>query len=424
MKHINVILVFDWIVIILGMSYGVSMLMQVFCVVPSVGNILPYTAFLVFSHVLRFGMRISFFKLISTYKLLLLLWFIYIFDFVQAMFLDSKSTGTAFSRIVISVFYLSYLFNVYKEKGYEYLIKPYIGYALYNVVAIMLMAILILLGVSWQQNPLSVHEYALLGNHHEYSYHFFPYFLCMASEFHEISIFPFFPGLTGLAHEPHVIMFTITPGIFFLYTKINSNLYKILLIASFVFIFLETLSTTAILCVGGVFLSHLSWQLLYNKQQKYAFATVLVIGIALPLLYNTINTLIQVATMKMEGSSSDYSQNMLSYIVTWTDIFGYGNYPSSEGEYADGVHIGLITGLMDIILYISLILMTLKLTLAKDEYAHYMGLGFMYFLVHGLKLGYNMFVYSLFEYLILMLCIYCMNQKNIYYKESNASDGI
>ena len=117
-----------------------------------------------------------------------------------------------------------------------------------------------------------------------------------------------------------------------------------------------------------------------------------------------------------EGGSKDYSAAMLSYVLHPSFIFGYGNVPPALGEKVLSYDIGLCSSFFDILFFIMLVILSFRAFRSNDEYVKYIGLGSLYFSIHGLKMAYQLFGYP---YLVFML--FCLSMaKNIKKKRVKA----
>lgn len=424
---------FDYIVIILGMSYGISILSQLFYV-PGLGMVVPLCSFCVIAHIIRFGLRFPVLKKIINTPLFLLFFSIILLDFIQALFNVNSGGNIANSsaRIIYHLFYFSYIYNVFIGGGFNYLIKPYVGYSLYNIVVIVLMSFLIFIGIPWQQNQLGTNVQLLLEdmNDGEGAVYYFPYFVSIVADYHQYSIFPSLPGVTGLSHEPNVIMWIVTPALFMFFAYKNRPSVKWFYIISFVFLLLETFSTTAVLCVVAVFAVHIFW-LSIKKRTFYFIIPILIAVMIIPFFFeDEIQLIREIVTLKTSldssmSGSSDYGRKMFNYLFSFDRVFGYGNLPRSTGDVwepvleSDGA--GILTCIMDVSLYITLLYRSLKMTLSKNTGSHFIGLGFMYLLLHWLKHNYLIFGYPFLSYFIIM--VFFASQKKILLVK-NANDVV
>ena len=410
-------LIFDWVVIILGMCYGVSIVSQVFYV-PSLGMVVPLCSFMVLSYLIRFGLQFPVANIVKT-PIYCLFFIIILLDLLQALF-HINSGGNFFNasgRVVYQFFFFSYVYNVYKEKGYDSFIKPYIGYALYNVCAIVLMALLILAGLSWMHNPLN-ESVQILAEDIEGAgggqLYYFPYYISVVAEYHLYSLFPLLPGITGLSHEPHVIMWVITPPLIMALAYKTSGFRKSLFILFFIFILLETFSTMALLCIVPIVLFHILWK---GRSSGKLISALLIITLFLSVVLvayitfkDEISIITEVVSQKASkgDGSHDYSSSMLGYITSFDTLFGYGNLPTATGDIwqptLEHQSIGFISGILDICLYLILFSKSFKMAWLNNKAGHFIGLGGMYLLLHGLKVNYLVFGYPLFAYFIIIIC--------------------
>ena len=77
MKKLNLTTIFDWIVIILEICYGISMLMHVFYLVPAIGMLLPLTSLMVICQLVRFGTKVRIINFAFKNPIVSIFFFIY-----------------------------------------------------------------------------------------------------------------------------------------------------------------------------------------------------------------------------------------------------------------------------------------------------------------------------------------------------------
>jgi len=400
--------IFDWIVVIFEITYSIAIPMHIFFITPIVKGMMALMFFSLFSHVIRFGFRFSIFSIKLRNWPLFLLILILLLDIFQAALLgDLNKTGYVGCLLLNNIFFLSYLNNLLREKReFDYALEPYLGYSLYNIFVIVIVTFLILAGFPWESNMLTddirVLEEDMAGG----ATYYFPYFLSIAADYHPIRIFGQLPGLSGLSHEPHIIMWIITPAVIMGFTNIKHKLIKTILIFVYIFIAVNSMSSMNLVCV----LILVTFQAIWMTARSHNIWNLLFLTLLITLILFVFNEILDTVFLqvisKFESSGSkDYTSDMLKYIISFKGLFGYGNFPPSSGQYAVGESAGIITGLLDITLYVVLIYRSFILSISGEVKKHYLGLGFMYFLLHGLKLNYMLIIYPFFTYMIFLLCI-------------------
>lgn len=397
----------DWAVIIIMSTYGLALTGTYTIDVVSKG--FPYNLFLFISffHLVRFGLKFDFFFLLKKRTILILFFLIYMLDIFQAcLFHTLDKISRIFFLTLTALVFMSYLFNTYNfhrkrgNNGLEGILYPYKGYVIYNLAVILLMFILIIMGVPYQLNPLG-DDVMLISGHSEWNLdHYFPYYLCMTMFFH--NIFPI-PTLTGLSHEAHVIMFVITPGVFFLLGMKSKWKYAVL--GAYLFTLIETTSTTAIICALVVLLMEIVRSAIIKKQYALLLGAI-VIGSVCVWLFSDLLSIVNMQVLyKLEGQddSGATSQSMLGYLFSFRDLWGMGNFPKEYGLDLNGQSAGIITGLLDLFLYMKLWSVALKCLLISDRQINYVGLGILYFLLHVAKVAYLSFSYLYFAFIVFIV---------------------
>lgn len=401
--------VIDWIVIIIMSTYGLALTGTYTIDVVSKG--FPYNLFLFISffHLVRFGLKFNFFFLLKKKTTLILFFLIYAIDVFQAGLFHTLDGTFRIFFISLTVFvFMSYLFNVYnfykrrKCNGLEGVLRPYKAYVIYNLGVILLMFILIMIGIPYELNPLG-DDVMLISGHSEWNLdHYFPYCLCITMFFH--NIFPI-PTLTGLSHEAHVIMFVITPGVFFLLSMKSKWKYAIL--GAYLFTLIETTSTTAIVCATAVFLMELVRSAIVKKKYDILLGTIFIGCVAVWLFSEFLSIVNAQVLYKLEGQddSGATSQSMLEYLFSFRDIWGMGNFPKEYGLDLRGQSAGIITGFLDLFLYIKLWSVAFKCLLSRDVKINFIGLGCVYFFLHMSKLAYMSFSYLYFTFMLFVVVV-------------------
>jgi hypothetical protein len=405
----------DWIVIILELTYGISILMQIFFIIPGIKAAIALLLFVFFAHIIRFKLNFPVFSKIPRSFLLSIFFIILLLDVIQSAFFANslQKTGLVTCLAFNHLLFVSYLYNLYKETGsFSYVLKPYVGYSLYNVAVIMITAVLILIGLSWQQNMLTNDIHILGDNIEGGAKYYFPYFLSIAADYHPFRIFSQLPGLSGLSHEPHIIMWIITPPLIMTLLFKSRKNFKIILILIYIFIAMNSMSTINVACILVVLVFQAIWMAFNAKGRKYLFLLCAFLAIVLIAGYEFIDIIYLQSVSKFESSGSmDYTSDMITYITSWSSVFGHGNFPPSTGTYKIGESAGILTSLLDVTLYVSLVYKSIRLMFSTSNDKHYFGLGFLYFLLHGLKVNYLVFSYPFFTYLLFLMSL--TSDKNI-----------
>lgn len=400
---------FDCIIVTLEICMSISIVMQLYYI-PGLGYWFPLTIILLIAHFIRFRMSLDIINIILANKLLGLIILIKFFDFFQCWLFRKEFDLilTTLLSLINSFFFLSYLYNMYMKssKPFDYVVKPYLGYSLYNIVTIVIVTFLILARLPWMMNPLSSNIGILAEDIEGGGLYFFPYFLSVAAEYHHYAIWGGLPGLTGLSHEPHVIMFIITPAFFFLFKYKHSVRVRTFLIVSYLFIWLNSFSTMSMLCVLAVYFLHLLWLGLRRRKFSYLLMSITVVGLVYFIWHDTIDFVLNIIDAKTKNTDSTSSltdsSNMLKYILSFNGFLSYGNYAPKSGFHMTNESAGFVTGILDVYLYLLMIINSIKLAFSRINSYHYVGLGFIYFLIHGFKLGSQIFAYPFFTYMVFL----------------------
>lgn len=405
-------IILDWLVIILEITYSMSILMQVFFIIPGLKPAIALLLFAFVMHIIRFGFRFNFLSIIAKDSILILFFLIFVFDILQSLiFSDFNVIGLAVAQMFNYMVFLSYLCNIYKEnRSLKDIIMPYIGLSLYTVVSVVILALLIIVGLPWEVNMLMDNVRVLEEDISGGGTYYFPYFISLAADYHHIRIFGQLPGITGFFHEPHVIMFFITPALLLWFLlKPKKNIIMIMLCVYF-FIALNSMSSFNMVCITITAAIQALWMTRDSKNLKYLLVLSLMISIAAYVGYEIMNNVsLQILSKFGKGDSYsgslDYSSNMLKYIVSFDSLLGYGNRPPTTGEYIAGVSAGVLTGVLDVLLLLMICFRLPKLIFSSSYNKHYLGLSITYFVMHGMKCNYLLFSYPLFLYILYILTL-------------------
>lgn len=412
--------IFDWIVIWILVTSGMSVIQIYTHEMFSTNRDYTLLAFALPFHFLRFGVKFPLLTVISKTPILLLFFCIYFMDWLQILMIQGLTLGSGLSGATlrpIGMFLLmSYLYNMYREarksnqEGLTSILRPMIGYSIYNIFVVVVMFLLIAVGFSWQVNEVG--DALLFGGHKEWNLpQYFPYYLCVVADYHH-GLFPI-PTLMGLSHEPHVLMFMTTPAFIFLF--VMKNKWKYLMFIPFVFMLGETASTMAILAFGVIVILELLW----SGEKKMLLIAVFFIILS-GYLYQIFGDYLELIQSQIEHKTSggddskETSLRMLQYLFSFSNLFGMGNNPNDYGFYLKGRSAGIITTSLDLLLYISMAWTAVKAFLRRERNIHYWGLGLLYFLIHGTKISYMLFSYPYFAFFVLMTALL---QKRLYAKK-------
>jgi hypothetical protein len=166
------------------------------------------------------------------------------------------------------------------------------------------------------------------------------------------------------------------------------------------------MSSTNVVCILVVLFFQLLWMTLSSRDMKNLMLLIVFLVGVVVAGYEVLDSVyFQVASKFDSSGSRDYSSDMLKYVVSFDSFLGYGNFPLETGSYKTGETAGILTGIMDIVLYALLFIKTIKLVFSSSHSKHYFGLGFLYFLMHGMKVNYLLFLYPFFSYMIFLMIL-------------------
>lgn len=403
---------FDAFVIIVQVSYGLSMVMIWTVANIPIGYGINLFLFMFISYLLRFGVRFQIGKLIKSSKLLSLFLFIYIFDILQnAVLLNPVAFPRLFLFLDIILF-IEYLYACYIEqgnRGYARITEPYLVYSVYNVLVVILLFFFIILGIlSITDNPLE-ENILIKDNLDAGGGYFFPGHISIVTrEARSLSDFGI-PMITGLSHEPHVLAYLIFPSLFLLLYKIPNKIYLITLCYILYFsVAILGQSSTAILVLSATVFLDIIWR---TKGKNGIITVLLLLGLIAIIILKSRTVIDLVQTMvfdkiSTETGSLDYSASMLDYVLSPSNIIGTGNIPNATGSAVKSQDVGFITCILDIFFYVFLCIESFRLYRSREAKYHFIGLAVIYFSLHTLKMSYLTFSYPYSAFIIFCLCVF------------------
>lgn len=393
----------DWFVIIVEVTFWISI---TYCVLFDNLPLHPYISLIFFQfifHLLRFGIKIRLFSLVKNSFLVQAFFAVILIDVIQNLIFYDSTLGIAI--LINSTLFMNYLCNMYLEKkSLESLIAPYNFYCSYNAITSLVIFLLFVIGFPYDINEVT-DSYSLLKDNalHNVVY-YFPHYLAIASDYHPgIG----FPVVSGLSHEPNVIMYILIPSFFFMLGMVNRNFSKFVLYFVILVMLGETTSTTAILLfMLCVFIDALWNSMYFHKYQQLYVIAIFALAF-IYLLYDYFEAIYNLVNMKVnnEDDSGGTSTSMLAYLLYPDGLIGTGNFPTEYGLQLKNHSAGLLVGLMDLIIFISFLYQSLRLIINKSYYFHYIGLGCFYFILHSLKGSYMTFWHPILPFMILILVI-------------------
>jgi hypothetical protein len=118
----------------------------------------------------------------------------------------------------------------------------------------VLTALLVIIGLPWEINMLTDNVRILGEDIAGGAEYYFPYFLSIAANFHPIQIFGNLPGLTGFNPMSHILLWMIiSPALLMGLLYKSSKRIKKVLAFSYLFIALNSMSSTNVVCILVVF---------------------------------------------------------------------------------------------------------------------------------------------------------------------------
>lgn len=410
----------DYLVIILEISYNLSILKVITFDVINIPINIGLVLFMIICFFIRFKNYNGIDKYLGSYifKGLILL---YLVDVFQSIILGRLDGFGHLVYLINSFFFFCYLCKLYIGTGenLSVCLKPYYLYCYYNVFVILLAVLLIGIGaISATSNLMA--ENSLISTHTDLGgEHYFPGYLSLSTQDARILADYDIPMLTGLSHEPHVLNYLIIPCFFFVQSYIKSFFVKVLNYFLFGSILVVAMSSTAIICFLITIIIDSVYSIIISKNKGSLFALIAIVILIIVFGSNLVELIQQEVVAKATSDNSQslgFTSAMLYYIVTPSGLFGYGNLPPEFGYKISSFNIGIITSIMDLVFYGTVLFLTFKLIFTKDNATHYIALGIMYFLLHNLKVNIMCVSYPYFIFIVSILVIISTNSKTKHVK--------
>lgn len=364
--------------------------------------------------------------IIKSHKWVVVIFFsTYIFDVLQNLTIDFIHAIVRLFFFVNILIFIEYVCGMYYysdgyKKDLKYITTPLVYFSLYNVIAILLSIILLIIGsISIDDNILSdnilIHDNYIKGQ--TYS---FPGYLSLVLHSSSRALISFgIPALSGLMHEPHVLFYLIGSGFFLILDRCKNFKLTVAVLLLFLISLIASSSTTAVIVFSLCLLLDLIWNTLVYKRISILVHYLLLTIVAFLLidsLYGEIaESMFNLFYSKFEGegvSSKEASSSMINYVLSPSGIVGMGNMPKGDFDYhLDKMNIGLLTSLLDFSLFISILFISIKNIISKNRHLHYIGMSVLYYLLHNMKLAFQGFSYVYMSYMVL-LCVLSLNLVN------------
>ncbi len=409
--------IIDWFVIILNVSYYLTIVkVYSFDLLP----IQPFIGLLLFTTIcyyIRFKKRSV--PIISRgHNIVLITFFlIYFFDIIQCSIRDPLSSLLRLITALDIYMFCAYIYQLWNTKmnfsdNVQNISKPYLIFCLYNVVVVLIVAVLTLTGIiNSSSNPIESNSLTKVNVESGQTY-CFPYYLSLTTESYRILGSFGLKMITGLTHEPHVFCFLILPSFFLILAKRNIAKIRYMLYFVYFFVFIVNFSTTALIALSVVFSMEMIWLIIVRRKMSAIIPIVVLIFLLFTYGGTFIELMSDEVTRKTVDSTSsmEYSARMLKYITNPRFILGSGNMPH-DLVHNPNADIGFVTFLLDAVFVIYLCFAVIKMIFNKDNSTHYVGIACLYLLLHSAKTNMLDFNYPYFAMFVFFIAMYSNSPK-------------
>lgn len=401
----------DWLVIILNVSYHLTMVkVYTFDLLP----LQPFITLLFFTAICYiFRFKSASLKISRKQNLILIVFFsIYFFDVLQCMVWEPLSALLRLITAIEIFIFLAYLYQLWNiNESYadnvSRITKPYVYFCLYNVAVVLIVAFLSFSGIiNPESNPIGPNSLTKVDAESGQIY-YFPYYLSLTTSSFRILGSMGLPMITGLTHEPHVFCFLVLPSLFLILAYREWGNIKYAIYFVYFLVFIINFSTTALMALSAVLFTEMMWLITKKRRMSAIIPAVVVIALFVMYAGEIIDLMSDEVVRKTVDSTSsmEYSTRMLKYMISPHFILGSGNMPHDLQHNANA-DIGLITFLLDAVLVLYIVYTAVKMTLSRNERVHYIGMACMYLLIHSTKTNMLNFNYPYFALFMFVMAVF------------------
>jgi hypothetical protein len=327
-------------------------------------------------------------------------------------------------NFIIFIFYLNNLFVVNRLKGnprqdflivFEKLNSQYINFSLFQIILVIVSVILVFNNIIPLLGTNIDHLYPeLIGDNVSNGTQYFmtgwSSMLTTRIRLESFNIGTF----TGWTHEPHVFTYLTIPTLFFLLSKYYLQKNKVIIVFLLFFVVcILSFSVTSLLAILLVVL--LKSITKFTDFLLIIFIVfifyILFVEVDIPILNNIYDLLYK--KLFDDTSSADYTSNKIMQILIPQSAFGDGVLLLSNNLNKSA---GIISSLLYMTFYSVLIIKIYSVINSKNYKFSLIGMGFMYFFLHGFKLSSSVFVMPYTVYMLTLFTIFYIhifkNNKN------------
>lgn len=372
--------------------------------------------------IIRFNGRISFDLSLLRFPPFIIFFLLLFFQLISGFIKQEINYIGAPIVFAINFFvFIIYINNFYKEQlklrdpfdSFIRINSPYLFFALFNVSLVIIAALLFSFNIlsSFTNNINDLYPNLLGSNVESGTLYYMPSWLSIQTYNSRLGFN--FGNLMGWTHEPHVFGNLVFPAFFLFLAKYINHKFKFYLISIlFGISFLISFSVTSFVVLSIIFVV----KLVYEKKFKLILLLISILLIAFVAIEKSevIDKMLFQVFLKFtdDTSSLDYSVNKLEYILIPNKIFGDGVMLLSNSEMKDA---GFFSAILYIMFYVSLIIKTFQIIFTQNRQNLYVGLAFLYFILHSFKLTSSVFAMPYYVYLLTVMAFYykdCVIQAN------------
>lgn len=351
----------------------------------------------------------------------------------MANIVSSYITNTGWQAALVSTvsllsFYIL-LCNIYRDYQYKgmdlsqrlfYLFRGYFWLVAVNITSCIILFIISSAGISLLTNNVS-NSYDLFTSNVENlgATYYFPFHLGVVNYFPFDIRIPFFQEqgfILGFYHESHTLTFMLYPALFLLLYYYESKRYVIIM--AFFFISLLAGSTTNILCILLIIIVYILY--LSKSNIKKTITTIVIVLLTSYLVFNNVDSSIfDFIFLKLDSSSSGYSQNMIEYAFTPKTFWGTNCFDTSEmtsTSISDSKDVGWIKFFINLLFLCIMLINGIKLFLSNKKMGLPVLLFVAYFFFHSSKVAMSSYSLTMLPFVCFILYVINNDKEKYEYK--------
>lgn len=307
--------------------------------------------------------------------------------------------------LVLGVIYGDYIKCNTSESSMRMIFGGYKILFLLNVIGVILLFLLIT-STNFDPRVNNVSDvYDLFKSNvgrSEYNQYYFPYKISILFDTFDIRI-PFFQQygiICGYSHEPHTLMFLITPAFIFSLKSMSQKPIKVgVILVMYLLVVCCTASTINILTLLACLFLYIGIKLRSN----FVTSFLIIIFLACTVLMISPDSYLFI-THKIFSRSAEYSESTIRFAFAPKTILGSSFTDLSYWDQSDsGRDVGFLLFTFNLLFLIFFIKRIVVLILNSSNDKKIIGFVSLYFFIHSMKLAMMTYTAPLFVFILFVL---------------------